>query len=86
MTPQVGDLVRVIWIDIQSDSGWENGKWKLEPAECTTFGVFYGYEKSVLRLFASFNSEDRGERIVIPKCVVKDIKVIKQNVYGGSLL
>jgi hypothetical protein len=82
MTPKVGDLVKVMWIDIQSDGGWESGKWGLEPAECTTFGIFYGYDKGMMRLFASFNLEDKGERIVIPRSVVKKITIVERGVYG----
>lgn len=82
MKPSIGDLVKVTWIDIQSDSSWEDGKWTLKPAVCTSYGIFYGYEDDNLRLFATYSgAEGKGERVIIPSGVVKKIQTIKRKVY-----
>lgn len=81
MKPQPGDLVRVEWLDPQSESGWTE-KWDLQPSLCVNYGVFFGYENGCLRLFAGFNdAHEMGDKIVIPKSLIQGkIKVIKRNV------
>lgn len=81
MNAKPGDLVMVEWYDIQSDSGWAERHWKLEPMLCVSCGIFYSNEGKVVRLHASYNDDDIGDRIAIPESVVKSIKLIKRNVY-----
>lgn len=78
MKPSVGDLVKVTWVDIQSDSSWTDNE-TLEPAVCTSYGIFNGYKKGNLYLYASFNDTDIGDRSVIPESLIKDIVTIKKN-------
>lgn len=83
MEPQFGDLVRVDWIDIQSDSTWIGREEEtLKPAVCTSYGIFNGQDNGVLRLFGSYNEDDIGDRIVMPESVVESIVIIKRKVYG----
>lgn len=81
--PDVGDLIKVTWIDIHSDSGWISEE-ILEPAHCTNVGIFNGFHKGNIRMFASFNEWDIGDRITIPKNVIKDITVLRKNFYGRN--
>lgn len=78
MKAKSGDLVRVEWIDINSDSSWEE-KWTLEPAVCVSYGILYRIEDNTLKIYGSYNDTDFGDRVAIPISVVKDIKVIKRN-------
>lgn len=78
MKPTLGNLICVTWVDIQSDSNWTTEE-TLEPALCVSVGFFNGYRGGNLRIHASYNDQDIGDRIVIPKSVIKDITIIKKH-------
>lgn len=78
---KIGDLVKVEWLDINSESGWSED-WNIEPTKCANYGVFFGYKNDSIRLFAGFNDEGEiGDKIAIPLGVVLDIQIIKPNAW-----
>lgn len=78
MKPSYGDLVKVIWNDIQSDSSWTQEE-HLEPAVCVSYGFFNGFKDKCIRLYSSYNEHEIGDRTVIPKSVIRDIIIVKRN-------
>lgn len=70
-----GDLLLVTWSDIVSESGWTE-KEELELAKCVSVGFFTMLKDKNLYLHASFSDDAIGDRIVIPKSVIKSTKIL----------
>lgn len=76
-------LVKVIWIDITSDSNWrsltELNKESLPV--CVSVGYLYSVKNKITRLFADYSLKDGeidevGNTTLIPNSVILDVKKI----------
>ena len=73
---------RIEWSDISSDSGWASDKEfdRMKLARPVSEGWLYEKNKKVIKIFASYDSDDDGicfgERTIIPtSCVNKMTKL-----------
>ena len=71
-------LVIVEWIDIASDASWvsEKDAQKMECVTCIEVGWMIHEDKKQIVLSSQFNDSDCGNRTVIPRGVILDIKRI----------
>ena len=82
-TPIPFTKYRVNWIDIVSDSGWDEEKDfnKMKLSSPVNEGWLYSKDKNSIKLFASYDQEDDGtltfgDRTMIPlSCVKKMVKI-----------
>ena len=75
-----GALIRVEWVDPQSDSAWiGKSDENLEPAQCVHVGFFNFIKQGKLYLYASYNEQDIGDRTVILTSLIKKIEILNEN-------
>jgi len=70
-------FVRVEWVDINSDSGWDDIETILsdEPADCISHGwLLLKNDEKVIIASSNADDGDFGDRTVFPASVVKKIE------------
>ena len=77
-------MVEVVWLDIVSESGWQDIEQLKEQklATCVTKGHLLSQVKGVTRIFGDYSTNDKGEieqignTTIIPNSVIVSIKKI----------
>ena len=72
-------LLLITWDDIVSDSSWlsDAKAQTYQPVQCKDIGWFINDDKLNVRLSHSVNIDGEKTITVIPKGVIRDVKVIK---------
>jgi hypothetical protein len=71
-----GDIVKVVWLDPQTNAGWIEERGHLEPV--TTVGFFLDNANGTLRLADTYHSgtEEYADELLFPSGCVLHIEVI----------
>jgi len=74
-----GTLLLITWDDIVANSSWlSNDKAQIyPPTQCKDIGWFINDDKLNVRISNSVNMDGDKSITVIPKGVIRDVKVIK---------
>lgn len=74
-----GTLLLLTWDDILEDSSWSNDEkfQNIQPAMCKSVGWFINDDKLNIRIAHAVACDGDKSGTVIPKGVIRDVKVIK---------
>lgn len=74
-----GTLLLITWDDIVSNSSWlpDNKAQTYPPVQCKDIGWFINHDKLNIRISNSVNIDGDKSITVIPKGVIRDVKIIK---------
>jgi hypothetical protein len=74
-----GTLLIISWDDIVNNNSWLSDEvaQKIQPTFCKDVGWFINDDKLNIRIANSVNSDCEKSVTVIPKGVIRDIKIIK---------
>ena len=74
-----GTLLLITWHDIVSDCSWlpDVKAQTYKPTQCKDIGWFINHDKLNIRISNSINSDGEKSITVIPKGVIRDVKIIK---------
>ena len=72
-------LLLITWDDILSNSSWTTDEKAqvMSPVLCKNIGWFLNHDKLNVRIFDSVASDGDKSCTVIPKGVIRDVKIIK---------
>ena len=75
-----GTLLIVKWDDTVMDSSWlsDSQARTMQSTKCEDVGWFLNHDKLNIRLVNSRNSNKEQSTTVIPKGVIRSVKIIKQ--------
>lgn len=76
MKPNVGDLVLLSWVDIQTHHGWIDADEILPVAECETVGWVIAVGDDAIAIAACKGGDEVNLRMTLPMAVVKKWKVL----------